>query len=114
MIKKGDVLILIVCSVILLAFFIPKDAGKTVNIYSNGELIKSVPLSENCEFEFHSKYGSNTVVVENKKAYIKDATCPDKLCKHQGGINQSGAVITCLPNRFSVEISGKEYDAVSR
>ena len=36
--------------------------------------------------------------------YIKDATCPDKLCQKQGHISKNGQQIICLPNQVIVEI----------
>ena len=48
--------------------------------------------------------GKNTLVIKDGKAYIKDATCPDKLCEHQGKIHMVGQSLICLPNRVIIEI----------
>lgn len=48
--------------------------------------------------------GKNTLVIKDGKAYIKDATCPDKLCEHQGKIHMVGQSLVCLPHRVVVEI----------
>ena len=46
------------------------------------------------------------LVVENGKAYLSDANCPDKLCVHQGKISMTGETITCLPNKLTVTVYG--------
>ena len=62
--------------------------------------------------------GKNTLVIKDGKAYIKDATCPDKLCEHQGKIHMVGQSLICLPNRVVIEITDdkkdEEFDGISK
>ena len=62
--------------------------------------------------------GKNTLVIKDGKAYIKDATCPDKLCEHQGKIHMVGQSLICLPNRVVIEIvdddKDEEFDGISK
>ncbi|WP_288885095.1 NusG domain II-containing protein [uncultured Eubacterium sp.] len=62
--------------------------------------------------------GKNTLVIKDGKAYIKDATCPDKLCEHQGKIHMVGQSLICLPNRVIIEITDdkkdEEFDGISK
>lgn len=62
--------------------------------------------------------GKNTLVIKAGKAYIKDATCPDKLCEHQGKIHMVGQSLICLPNRVVIEITDddkdEEFDGISK
>ena len=41
-------------------------------------------------------------------AWLVDADCPDKLCVHQGKIDKTGEVITCLPNKLTVTVIGAD------
>ena len=50
----------------------------------------------------------NILVIEDGRAYLSDANCPDKLCVHQGKISRTGEVITCLPNKLTVTVFGAE------
>ena len=59
----------------------------------------------------------NTLMIENGRAYMSEASCPDKLCIHQGKISEEGRSIVCLTNRVIVSIEGEgedEYDAFTR
>ncbi|HAH18098.1 MAG TPA: hypothetical protein DCL29_03705 [Eubacterium sp.] len=62
--------------------------------------------------------GKNTLVIKDGKAYIKDATCPDKLCEHQGKVHMVGQSLICLPNRVVIEITDdkkdEEFDGISK
>ena len=53
-----------------------------------------------------SNGGTNVLVIEDHKASITEADCPDKLCIHQGQIWGAGQMIVCLPNRLTVTIEG--------
>lgn len=72
-------------------------------IYQNGELIKTVSLSESTEFTVYCEDGFNVVEVSDGKICVSSADCPDKVCVRQGKI--SGAVpIVCLPHRLEIRV----------
>ena len=54
---------------------------------------------------------------EDEKAYISEASCPqnagDVSCVDQGKKHRVGELITCLPNRVIVEITGESEDLLS-
>lgn len=83
---------------------------KIAYVYSNNKLVGRYTLAKNYETEFtvqdENGSGYNTVRVEDGKIWIHEATCPDKVCLHQGKIENGGEVIVCLPNRFMVQIKG--------
>lgn len=81
-----------------------REPGASVVIYYENEIIAEYPLSVNAEYVLND--GSNILVVEDGKAYMKYADCPDKVCKHQGKISRTGERIVCLPNKIMAEISG--------
>ena len=56
---------------------------------------------------------ANTVVIQDGKASMQSATCPDGLCKKQGQISRQKQTIVCLPHKVVVEvISGKETEGL--
>lgn len=44
---------------------------------------------------------------EDGQVWVTEATCPDKICIHQGKISQEGETIVCLPNRMIIQIFGE-------
>lgn len=80
-----------------------------VEVSVDGIVVEELDLSKNMEIVvkgYHS--GTNTLVIEDGQVYITDATCPDKVCIHQGKINRSGEMIVCLPNLMIAKIVGEE------
>ena len=110
LLKRSDLLLLLsVVTVAVLLFavmLVTRTDGKKVTVKSNGETIGEYYLSQNQEIRLPSSSDEyNILVIEDGCAYIKDATCPDKLCIHQGRISETGQTLICLPNRLSVIIS---------
>ncbi len=102
--------------VILFFTVIAKKEGTFVQVRIDGEITDVFPLSEDLEFQIHGyNGGTNTLIIEGGKAYLKDTSCPDHLCEKMGKISRSGQSLICLPNHVVVEIAGDEgaeYDAV--
>ena len=97
------------CSVLLIALilFISQNHENgsfvVVNIDDNKTYYS---LSEDKEIVLND--GSNILVIENGYAYMKYATCPDKICIKQGKINKKGQTITCLPGKITVSIDSDD------
>ena len=108
--KKRDIIlilsVLIVAAALFLVVEMTKKDGAGVVIKVDGKEIAEYSLSENATHELNG--GTNILVIENGKAYLSDANCPDKLCVHQGKISRTGEVITCLPNKLTVTVFGAE------
>lgn len=104
--KKGDVLLAVIAVVFLFLWMIPRGSGTLAVICVDGEVYKRVPLDVNTRIDVKSRYGENTVVIENGCIYIEDADCPDKICEREK-ISNTGRSIVCLPNRLSVQIESK-------
>lgn len=80
-----------------------------VEVSVDGAVVQELDLSKDGEFVINGYHGgTNTLVIENGEAYIADATCPDKICIHQGKVSQSGEMIVCLPNLMIAKIVGEE------
>ena len=106
--KKGDIALIIIALLILALWLVPSKSGEKVSIFVDGEIYKTLPLDENTEITVESRFGTNTVVVRDKKVFVTDADCPDKLCE-KSEISKSGSIV-CLPNRLSVIIEGGKND----
>jgi len=108
-IKNDLVLILILLTVALSAFFIIeslREDGVSVRVTVNGELAAEYLLSRDGEYVLNG--GTNVLVISNGEAYVKEASCPDGLCINQGKISLSGERIVCLPNRVMIEVIGDD------
>ena len=101
--------ILIVSLSVLLIVFLTRESGNIVVVYVDGEKVAEYPLS--VDGVYYLNNGTNTLVIENGEAYMRDATCPDKYtgngCVNTGRISYVGQKIVCLPNRVIVEIVGE-------
>lgn len=114
--RRNDfIFVLLVLIILGVSYPIMKYAargGDTVKITVDGKLFCEKPLSENCEISIND---TNTAVIENGEIYMKYASCPDKLCIHQGKIHDSSKKIICLPNKVVIEVIKKsEIDTVVR
>lgn len=89
--------------------------NRTADIYQNGILLKSVPLTAGQEpysFTITGENGCfNKITVGDGCIGISSASCPDKLCVHQGYINTSLLPITCLPNKLVIQVRENDSDS---
>lgn len=76
----------------------------TAEIYQNGELVRSVPLSEECQFEVECEAGFNQITVQGGEIFVSEADCPDKVCVHTGAISGGAVPIVCLPHRLEIRV----------
>lgn len=88
--------------------------GNTVTVQADGKVYGRYPLDEANEININ---GTNTLIIEDGCAYMSQASCPDKLCIHQGRIHDSSKSIVCLPNKIVVTVDKQSeigVDAVSQ
>lgn len=107
--RKNDfIVIFFILAVALTCMFIlsmNNDSKTCVKIYVDNELVATLPLNEDFEFDIEGINGShNLLVVENGKVYMKEADCPDKICIQTGIVTELTQTIVCLPNRVVVTI----------
>ena len=93
-------------SLLLFLFLGKRKEGNEVRVMVEGKEIGVYSLSQ--DGEYHLNGGSNILIIENGKAYMADADCPDKLCVRQGKIHRNGETITCLPNKLTITVIDKE------
>ena len=98
--------LLSVCLFVFIFFFREDTMGARAVVYIESEAVCEYPLSKDGEYEING--GSNILKIEDGKAYMLYADCPDGWCKKQGKIHIRGERITCLPNRVMIVIKEAE------
>lgn len=116
--KKGDVLIIAVLSLICVFLFVfPLFMGSenvVAAVWLDGEKVKEVNISDTSEsFEF--SVGNCVLSVEKGKIRFVSSDCPDELCIKSGYLSKNGDTAACLPNKVVVKIEAKKekLDAVA-
>lgn len=92
------------------------NVGGILEITIDGELYGDFSLQEDREIVITSSYGNNTVVIEQGRACVIEANCPDKICVGMQRIGSDGEIICCLPHRLFLTVRGGDsagYDAVA-
>ena len=59
--------------------------------------------------------GTNTLKIEDGKAWVIEADCPKPggdVCTEHGKISKNGQMITCRPNKLTVTVIGGEDDGI--
>lgn len=95
---------LVLSLVLLLVVKGSQKEGGAVVVAVNGTEIGRYLLSINGQYLLNG--GTNTLVIENGRAKVSDADCPDKLCVKEGWVQYTGQCITCLPNKLTVTVVG--------
>ncbi len=86
-----------------------KDGGYA-NVLIDGKLTQSFNLKEDIKTVIVTEKGNNTLVIENGKAFIQNADCPDKICAKHRKISKTGETIVCLPHKLVIEITENKND----
>lgn len=108
--KKRDIIliagVLIVAALLFLAVELTREEGARVVVKVDGTPVAEYSLAESGTYELNG--GTNILVIEDGKAWLCDADCPDHLCVKQGKIHRTGETITCLPNKLTVTVLGAD------
>ena len=103
--KKADVLlgvaVLFVCVIWLCARTFWSREGAYAVVKIDGQSYGTYALSEDREIDIGS---GNHISIKGGAVRMTDADCPDHICIRQGKISTDGAMITCLPNRVTVQV----------
>ena len=100
-----------VITVAVLVFFIIRLTaldGGYAEVKKDGKIIGKYPLNVDTKVEIGEENSYNLLIIEGGSAYIKEASCPDKLCVHQGSVQKNGETLVCLPNKTVVTIRSNE------
>lgn len=119
---RNDYLLLIVVFVGIVAFFALKiyyfdREGVEVVVSVGDEVYGTYPISVDrvIDIKLDDKI-ANEVVIEDRTVYMKEATCPDKVCVKQGKISMENSSIVCLPHKVVVTVTGNTgvIDTITR
>lgn len=102
--------IILISAVILIAvisatlYFALQKSGESVAVIQGGTKVAEYSIKENITVPITEGQHTNTLVIENGKAYISQANCPDKICVNHRPVSKTGETIVCLPAKLVVEI----------
>ena len=97
--------ILALAVILSLVFALVKEQGDSVIVRVDGKQVAQYSLSQDGEYALNG--GTNILRIEDGKAYLTEADCPDHLCVKQGIVDENGETITCLPNRLTVTVESE-------
>lgn len=114
--KKGKKELLLMAVILLIAaagFFINylthRHPAAAAEVSVDGQTTAVYDLSRDLETTIQGyDGGTNHLVIQDGVLWIDEATCPDKVCIHQGKISMNGELVVCLPNRVIVKIKEQE------
>lgn len=108
--KKADIILILsvllivaVLAVVMIIVF-KDDKGTKAVLTLHGNVIFEQSLDTDCELPISSSNGYNIFVVEDGKAYVKEADCPHQDCVDHAPVSKKGETIVCLPHEFVIEI----------
>lgn len=99
--------ILSIAAIGLLLLSLTRQDGAYASVKIDGRETERYSLSENITAEIltgENDEFSNTLVIENGKAYVSEANCPDKICAGHKPVSYKGETIVCLPHKVVIEI----------
>ncbi len=113
--RRNDIILAVVvisiAAIGLLLLNIFKTEGAFAVVKIDGIETERYPLSVNTEVVIETgDEGRNTLVIENNKAFMKDANCPDKICEGHSKISYKGETIVCLPHKVVIEIIAEDSE----
>ena len=108
---KNDLIFIVVLlaavSLLGLAFFFFRAEGDVVTVTVDGAVYGTYFLSEPIRVEIRTgdeQEQINVLVIEDGRAYMEYASCPDGICAAHKPILRSGESIVCLPHRVVVTV----------
>lgn len=119
--KKNDVIlgggILIAALLLFLVMHLTRgEEGNQIQITVDGTVYGTYSLTIDQVIEVKENDFYNRIRIQDGKAYMEEANCPDGYCEEQGKISGRTQTIVCLPHKLVVEVldaDGLENDSAS-
>lgn len=119
--KKNDVIlgggILIAALLLFLVMYLTRgEDGNQIQITVDGTVYGTYSLAKDQVIEVKENDFYNRIRIQDGKAYMEEANCPDGYCEEQGKISGRTQTIVCLPHKLVVEVldaDGLENDSAS-
>ncbi|MGN0498895.1 MAG: NusG domain II-containing protein [Acutalibacteraceae bacterium] len=115
---RADIIIILLVALLelvsVLFVFGGSSSPEYVCVKLNGIITAEYSLDKTGEYEIIGDNGITlTLVIEKDGVSVKNAECPDKICKKTGKISGAGQSIICLPAKISISLEGgsEEIDA---
>ena len=109
---RNDILLiaglLLASAVGMLYLFVFRGRGDTVTVTVDGEIYGIYSLSENMTEDIltgEEDRQCNRLVIQDGKAYMQTATCPDGICVAHAPIFRDGESIVCLPHGVVITVA---------
>lgn len=94
-----------------------RQSGGYVSVQMDGEAVMELSLDKDIWIVLGEGERTNTLVIENRRARVVEASCPDQICVGHWPVRYEGESIVCLPHKLVVTVhSGlpaMDYDAVA-
>ncbi len=100
-------ILLLIVSIIGVYLFFFQKSGDLVKITIDGTLYGVYPLEKDDEIEIRTGADHehlNLLMIENGRAYVKTANCPDGICVAHRPIFRDHESIACLPHRVVITV----------
>ena len=112
---KKDIILTALILLSFLVFWLIRSNGsgadtKSVNIYVDGVLVRSVDLSVNDEFRIDSKHGYNDITVKDGKIAVTGSDCDGRDCVKSGYISGNRGYIACHPHGLLISPMDDDSD----
>ena len=113
---RNDIILAVVLLLVAVTGFLlyknfQKDGDYAVVMVDKTEYAR-LPLNKDSELIISGVGGTNTLVINDGKADIIHADCPDGICVDHAPISKVGETIVCLPHSVVVAIeSDKSSDS---
>ncbi len=108
--RKSDIIIILVCLLTALIFFLPSlfssDNNLTAVITADGETVKEIVLTDSTDETI--EIDGIVIKAQGRSIYFENSDCPDKVCVRSGNLDSKGESAACVPNRVSVYIKGSD------
>ncbi len=114
--KKEILLLVILFAAILLIWFgyhrMHRETGGRIRVTVSGETVGEYSLDTDREIPIEiGGEVTNVLVIEDGKADMIRADCPDQTCVKTGPVSALRETIVCLPNQVVVEVISSEEEA---
>lgn len=98
--------LLVVCLLLSVLLLRGGSGAETVQVWSQGKLLYTLPLSVDRTVHVCCELGSNEITVANGRVAVTWADCPDGHCVTRGFCS-GGAAIICLPHQLELRFIGR-------
>ncbi len=109
---KNDIILAVsilgLSAVCFAIFLLTMKNGKYVSVSVDGREVFKESINATIEKTITTGADGaeeNVLVISDGKAYVKSATCPDKICVGHRKISKTGESIVCLPHKVVVSIT---------